>query len=40
MKSVNNSVKELVASILVDASKRPTADIILRHPWVTNGASN
>lgn len=40
MKLVNNSVKELIASILVDPGKRPTADIILKHPWVTSGASN
>ena len=40
MKSVSASVKDLIASILVDASKRPIADVILKHPWVTTGASN
>lgn len=40
MKMVKNSVKELIASILVDAPKRPTADVILKHPWVTSGGSN
>ncbi|XP_051123907.1 calcium and calcium/calmodulin-dependent serine/threonine-protein kinase isoform X2 [Andrographis paniculata] len=35
-KNVSSSVKQLISSLLkVDPNLRPTADEILRHPWVT-----
>lgn len=40
MKGVSVGLKDLISNILVESSKRPTAEIILKHPWVTSGASN
>jgi hypothetical protein len=40
MKNISTSVKDLISSILVEPPKRPIAEVILKHPWVTNGASN
>ena len=40
MKGVSSSLKDLIASILVEPAKRPIAEVILKHPWVTTGASN
>ena len=40
MKGVSSSIKDLIAMILVESTKRPIADAILKHPWVITGASH
>ena len=39
MKNVSAQLKDLIAKILVDPPKRPTAQEILNHPWLNTKSS-
>ena len=39
MKNISVALKDLIASVLVEPPKRPTAEQILNHPWILKGAS-